>query len=469
MKETAQTQWPHARGKIFVQSQEINQSADHLHVFLLICGLRRVKDPLYLVDAFSEWHQEEPNVYMVIVGPEVDPVFTREVEAKVKRSPGVRLVGEMAQEDLHAVVKNSFAVVNSSVSEGMSAAILEGRAVFFKVQDSVASDSRTCDALGVSVKKGSSPMTPLYRVGVEPWRLGFSRLFGSVDWGPCLWKALSALLEAVAQRQRCAGRLRVTLPPSRWKAEGLIGEELVGWDETIWKASSMRIILQSVDKHLEMKSPCVLLAEPAHDRNGAMDLEVPVLARNIPGNAAVVTHEVTGLLFSDPQELGLCAPVRASASGTSEGGEGCSMWDTQRGTAVGSGHGEGPQDPCVSADLALEAHPASFVVSESHEGPGSPVAREEGEGETGAKPRAGGFESGVSEVNLRKGPALPWVPAGGAAVQGTLAAGERRSARGFESGVSEVNLRKGPALPWVPAGGAAVQGTLAAGERRSPR
>nr|XP_031526004.1 glycosyltransferase 1 domain-containing protein 1 isoform X2 [Vicugna pacos] len=182
MKETAQTQWPHAKGKIFVQSQgistvpnaafnwnsflrrsEINQSADHLHVFLLICGLRRVKDPLYLVDAFSEWHQEEPSVYMMIVGPEVDPVFTREVEAKVKRTPGVRLMGEMAQEDLHAVVKNCFAVVNSSVSEGMSAAILE-----------------------------------------------------------------------------------------------------------------------------------------------AMDLEVPVLARNIPGNAAVVTHEVTGLLFSDPQELMSC-------------------------------------------------------------------------------------------------------------------------------------------------------------------
>ncbi|XP_057602598.1 glycosyltransferase 1 domain-containing protein 1 isoform X2 [Hippopotamus amphibius kiboko] len=195
MKETAQRQWksrqislavtclalaqPHAKDKIYVQSQgiatvpnttfnwntflqrsEINQSADNLHVFLLICGLRQVKDPLYLVDAFSEWHQEEPNVYMVIVGPEVDPVFTREVKAKVKRTAGVRLIGEMAQEDLHAVVKNCFAVVNSSVSEGMSAAILE-----------------------------------------------------------------------------------------------------------------------------------------------AMDLEVPVLARNIPGNAAVVKHEVTGLLFSDPQEF----------------------------------------------------------------------------------------------------------------------------------------------------------------------
>ncbi|OWK13935.1 GLT1D1, partial [Cervus elaphus hippelaphus] len=74
------------------------------------------------------------------------------------RTPGVQLIREMAQEDLHAVMKNCFAVVNSSVSEGMSAAILE-----------------------------------------------------------------------------------------------------------------------------------------------AMDLEVPVLARNIPGNSAVVKHEVTGLLFSDPQ------------------------------------------------------------------------------------------------------------------------------------------------------------------------
>jgi hypothetical protein len=32
---------------------DISQSADALHVFLLICGLRQVKDPLYLVDAFS--------------------------------------------------------------------------------------------------------------------------------------------------------------------------------------------------------------------------------------------------------------------------------------------------------------------------------------------------------------------------------------------------------------------------------
>ncbi|KAK2102929.1 hypothetical protein P7K49_020596 [Saguinus oedipus] len=61
----------------------------------------------------------------IFVSFQVDPVFTREVKAKVKRAAGVRLIGEMPQGDLHAAVKNCFAVVNSSVSEGMSAAILE--------------------------------------------------------------------------------------------------------------------------------------------------------------------------------------------------------------------------------------------------------------------------------------------------------------------------------------------------------
>ncbi|XP_036907766.1 glycosyltransferase 1 domain-containing protein 1 isoform X1 [Sturnira hondurensis] len=144
MKAAAGLQWPHAKDKIhvqtqgiatlpstafrwdaFLQSAEIASCAGDAHVFLLICGLRQVKDPLYLVDAFSEWHRQEPDVYLVIVGPEVDPVFTREVKAKVKSSSGVRLAREMPQGDLHAALGHCVALVNSSVSEGMSAAILE--------------------------------------------------------------------------------------------------------------------------------------------------------------------------------------------------------------------------------------------------------------------------------------------------------------------------------------------------------
>ncbi|XP_077163723.1 glycosyltransferase 1 domain-containing protein 1 isoform X3 [Paroedura picta] len=88
MKEAAATAWPHIRSKIHVQSQgivtahnasfnwkEFLQSAGilqdkhHLYLFLLICGLRRVKDPLYLVDAFSDWHRKESAVHLIIIGP----------------------------------------------------------------------------------------------------------------------------------------------------------------------------------------------------------------------------------------------------------------------------------------------------------------------------------------------------------------------------------------------------------------
>ncbi|KPP59131.1 hypothetical protein Z043_122979 [Scleropages formosus] len=34
-----------------------------------------------------------------------------------------------------------------------------------------------------------------------------------------------------------------------------------------------------------------------------MDLGVPVVVRDVPGNAAIVRHEETGLLYSSPQEF----------------------------------------------------------------------------------------------------------------------------------------------------------------------
>ncbi|XP_039936533.1 glycosyltransferase 1 domain-containing protein 1 [Hirundo rustica] len=144
MKELAAAEWPDARKKIYVQSQGIKttpsetfdwyrflQNADiptdtgSLYLFLLVCGLRRVKDPLYLVEVFSDWHRKDPRVHLGIIGPAVDPLFTSEVKEKVKRAPGVHVLQELPQEELHAAVRACFALVNSSISEGMSAAILE--------------------------------------------------------------------------------------------------------------------------------------------------------------------------------------------------------------------------------------------------------------------------------------------------------------------------------------------------------
>ncbi|KAJ8263231.1 hypothetical protein COCON_G00156880 [Conger conger] len=145
MKEEAEVFWLSQSSKIYIQPQGIETQAatsfswsaflkssgvngadvEDLRVFLLVCGLRRVKDPLYLVQAFSEWHAEDPSVILIIIGPKIDPVFTGEVEVSVERTRGVYLASERNQEELHAALKMCFALVNSSISEGMSAAILE--------------------------------------------------------------------------------------------------------------------------------------------------------------------------------------------------------------------------------------------------------------------------------------------------------------------------------------------------------
>ncbi|XP_073322980.1 glycosyltransferase 1 domain-containing protein 1 isoform X2 [Pagrus major] len=69
----------------FLRSSGVSsEHVDELRVFLLVCGLRRVKDPLYLVEVFSEWHCEDPQNVLVIIGPKIDPVLTVEVEAVVQ-------------------------------------------------------------------------------------------------------------------------------------------------------------------------------------------------------------------------------------------------------------------------------------------------------------------------------------------------------------------------------------------------
>ncbi|KAG7489410.1 hypothetical protein JOB18_011599 [Solea senegalensis] len=110
----------------FLKSSGVSsEHVDELRVFLLVCGLRRVKDPLYLVKVFSELHYENPQNVLVIIGPKMDPAFTVEVEAVVKSTAGVFLARERSQQELHAAMKRCFAIVNSSASEGMSATILE--------------------------------------------------------------------------------------------------------------------------------------------------------------------------------------------------------------------------------------------------------------------------------------------------------------------------------------------------------
>ncbi|KAL7884026.1 hypothetical protein AOLI_G00067960 [Acnodon oligacanthus] len=89
LKEKAEAVLECGTCKIFVQAQGIEtrvssdfswsgflhgsgvcvNAVEDLRVFLLVCGLRKVKDPLYLLKAFSEWHAENPRVILIIIGP----------------------------------------------------------------------------------------------------------------------------------------------------------------------------------------------------------------------------------------------------------------------------------------------------------------------------------------------------------------------------------------------------------------
>ncbi|XP_078451460.1 glycosyltransferase 1 domain-containing protein 1 isoform X2 [Lampetra planeri] len=143
LKCIAEHLWPCTKGRVYIQPQGVWTNPDtgfawrsHLRssgvpadtsslLFLLVCGIRQVKDPLYLTDTFSEWHNEDSRVHLIIIGPEMDSVLSAAVKERIKMARGVWLLPELPQNHLHAAMSGSFCLVNSSLSEGMSGAILE--------------------------------------------------------------------------------------------------------------------------------------------------------------------------------------------------------------------------------------------------------------------------------------------------------------------------------------------------------
>jgi glycosyltransferase involved in cell wall biosynthesis len=98
------------------------------HVLLLCASLRVVKDPLFLVPAFQQWHashEARARTHLVIIGAVLDSAIEAKVNA-LQPECGVHFVLPVAQRSLHAAMRQAAAVVNSSRSEGMCAAVLEG-------------------------------------------------------------------------------------------------------------------------------------------------------------------------------------------------------------------------------------------------------------------------------------------------------------------------------------------------------
>eukprot|EP00117_Sycon_ciliatum_P009689 scpid64301/ scgid11877/ Glycosyltransferase 1 domain-containing protein 1 len=139
--------WPACSDKMIIQAQSVERSISRERypsiarwlrsispassipsnpvVFMLVAGIRPVKDPLYLVDAFHEWHCEDPSVFYVIIGSVLDEEYHKHLQHKLASVSGVFYHEQVEQPFLHHLMQLCCAVVNSSLSEGMCQAILE--------------------------------------------------------------------------------------------------------------------------------------------------------------------------------------------------------------------------------------------------------------------------------------------------------------------------------------------------------
>ncbi|RDD41084.1 Glycosyltransferase 1 domain-containing protein 1 [Trichoplax sp. H2] len=111
----------HLQEKLGMQEQNLQ----NITIFLLVAGIRPIKDPLFLADAVSEWHRKDPSIYLVIIGPEIDTEFSYKMKENLLRYTGVYYVDSIPQPKLHMALRQCTALVNSSINEGMCGVILE--------------------------------------------------------------------------------------------------------------------------------------------------------------------------------------------------------------------------------------------------------------------------------------------------------------------------------------------------------
>ncbi|EDO39268.1 predicted protein [Nematostella vectensis] len=98
-------------------------------IFLLAGGMRPVKDVTFLMRAISDWHERDPRIHLFIIGPELDERYASQVKLEAEKCHGVVLVPGLPTPEMHACMRDSFALLNTSLSEGMATSLLEAMAL----------------------------------------------------------------------------------------------------------------------------------------------------------------------------------------------------------------------------------------------------------------------------------------------------------------------------------------------------
>lgn len=136
-RQRAEGLWPRRKQQICVIPQgvlthpsvfslrKIIGLRDNDILLLLPAGLRPVKDPLMLVREIARWHAEDPRVHLVIIGADRDAAYAQKCRHIAVSLPGIHILSPVPAADLHAAMKESDVVLNSSHSEGLCNALLE--------------------------------------------------------------------------------------------------------------------------------------------------------------------------------------------------------------------------------------------------------------------------------------------------------------------------------------------------------
>ncbi|WP_318509223.1 glycosyltransferase [Bacillus sp. T3] len=96
---------------------------------LLPAGLRPVKDVLHALPALDELIHEFPNMDFSILGAKLDETVYQQVQVESKKRNWMRYVGVVPYEVMKVWYDQAQIVINTSISEGQSLALMEAMAV----------------------------------------------------------------------------------------------------------------------------------------------------------------------------------------------------------------------------------------------------------------------------------------------------------------------------------------------------
>ncbi|MCB9598118.1 MAG: glycosyltransferase [Sandaracinaceae bacterium] len=94
-------------------------------LLLLPTGIRRVKDPLHVVEAVSAWHARDPRVHLAVAGALLEPDYVEHALPVFEALPGVHYVPALPRERMLTAIHEADVVINTSLSEGMCGVLLE--------------------------------------------------------------------------------------------------------------------------------------------------------------------------------------------------------------------------------------------------------------------------------------------------------------------------------------------------------